>query len=167
MRAWFVVPRPLVWGRVLRAGNGYVVLQGEPPLWRRGESRATFGPFVDLAHYQVELREKERSDLIEVQVEWAVTASPHRAAVSFAHLLDGKGQYVAGWDGLSAPATCWQAGDRLLQVYTIPIAADLIAGSCQIELGWYDAETLERWLCYVDGQLSGDRFLIERVDLCP
>jgi hypothetical protein len=162
---WFVVPEPLAWGRVVRSDDGYLVVQGEPPLAAGGDRRARFGEFVDLINYQVELHGEGQGGSMQVRAEWSVVTPPHRAVVSFAHLLDGDGRYVAGWDGLSAPATCWQAGDHIVQRYAIPVPADVAGGTYQVELGWYDAETLERWPFYVDGHLSGDRLLTDPVEL--
>jgi hypothetical protein len=34
-------------------------------------------------------------------------------------------------------------------------------------MGWYDAETLERWFCLVDGEHVGDRLLIGDVEVRP
>jgi hypothetical protein len=93
-------------------------------------------------------------------VRWQEARPPHRAAITFAHVLNAEGQYVAGWDGLTAPATCWETGDELQQRYRIELPEGLPRGY-QIEVGWYDADTLARWPCYVDGTLVGDRFLLE------
>jgi len=76
-------------------------------------------------------------------------------------LLAAAGRYGAGGDGLAAPATCWEAGDELVQHYRIELPGELPRGSYQVEIGWYDAETQERWPCYVGGEHVGDRFLVE------
>jgi hypothetical protein len=86
---------------------------------------------------------------------------PHRAAKTFAHLLDEGGRYVAGWDGLAAPSTCWETGDEVRQRYRFVAPNDLPPGSYRIEIGWYDVETEERWPCYVGGVQVGDRLLLE------
>ena len=96
---------------------------------------------------------------LHITIHWGVARAPHRAAVSFAHLLDADGTYVAGWDGLTAPATCWQAGDWIEQDYIIPVPRGLQPGLYQIEVGWYDADTGARWPYVVKGETVGDRML--------
>jgi hypothetical protein len=126
-----------------------------------------FGPFVRMLGHRVEEVSLGRDDVLLVEAWWGVAEAPHRAAVSFAHLLDAEGRYLAGWDGLTAPATCWQWGDLIVQRYNIPLPADLAPGSYRVEVGWYDRESLQRWICYVDGQPAGDRALLPAVEIGP
>ena len=72
---------------------------------------------------------------------------------------------MAGWDGLTAPATCWQKGDLIDQEYQITLPAGLAPGTYQVEIGWYDAESLERWACYLDDELIGDRLMLPEVKI--
>ena len=101
---------------------------------------------------------------LTVIVRWHVQEPPHRAATSFAHLLDAQGTYVTGWDGLTAPATCWQIGDWIEQRYPIAVPPDLPPGRYPIEVGWYDADTGKRWAYLVGGDVAGDRWLLEWKD---
>ena len=39
--------------------------------------------------------------VLTVDVQWGAEQALHRAAVSFAHLMDAEGRYAAGWDGLT------------------------------------------------------------------
>ena len=80
-------------------------------------------------------------------------------------MLDANGSYIAGWDGITSPATCWQANDRLTQRYTIVLPEDLDPGTYQIEIGWYDAETTQRWPCTLDGETIGDRLLLPGIEI--
>jgi hypothetical protein len=125
---------------------------------------ASFGAHVDLVRLSV--GGVEEGTLI-VSADWQVDELPHRAAVSFVHLLDASGRYVAGWDGLTAPATCWQPGDLVRQDYRIALPDDLSAGRYDLEVGWYDASTVTRWPCTVDGELVGDRFLAPGLEVAP
>ncbi len=156
--AWYILAESPGWGEPVRQGPGYVVIRGTPPL-PTADLSAKFGNWVNLRYHQVRLESSTRQ--LIVQAGWEVIAAPHRTAVSFAHLLSADGYYLAGWDGLTAPATCWQPGDVIIQNYAIPLPADLPPGRYQIEVGWYDAETVQRWPCLLDGRLVGDRFIIE------
>jgi hypothetical protein len=123
------------------------------------ERSTSFGGLVTPLSFTAYPISKDSGTSLHVSVQWGVTGAPHRAAVSFAHLLDGEGRYVAGWDGLTAPATCWQAGDWIEQHYVFPIPQELQPGRYQIEIGWYDADTGQRWPYVVNGETVGDRML--------
>ncbi|MBN1933571.1 MAG: glycosyltransferase family 39 protein [Anaerolineae bacterium] len=169
---WYILPESLGWGEVVREGPGYVAVRGTPSLhtpamysspMESSPLSVQFGEFVRMQYQRVENLSLSAGRPLTVQVEWQVNEPPHRAATSFAHLLDAEGRYVAGWDGLTALATCWQPGDVIVQNYAISLPADLRPGIYQIEVGWYDAETLARWLCTVDGEVAGNRWLIPDV----
>ena len=166
-RVWFVAPELPGWGRLVRQEPEYLVFQAafEPAHPRDPDAR--FGSFVRMLSHQVGTASLSREDALVVSVEWGVEQSPHRAAMSFAHLLDANGDYVAGWDGLTSPATCWQPGDRIRQTYRMPLLPSLAPGVYQVEVGWYDTHTMERWPCAIDGQHIGDRLLLEGVEIVP
>lgn len=159
-QTWYALPRAPEWGRVVYESGDYALVEGAPAPMAADLLDVQFGQAIRLSAYRLDDRSLSEENVLEVTAQWLVLAPPHRAAVSFAHLLDGQGRYVAGWDGLTAPATCWQQGDLIQQIYRIPLPADLPSGVYRIELGWYDATTGERWPCQVDGSPSGDRFLL-------
>jgi hypothetical protein len=150
-----------------RDGPGYVLFQLPLPAPGERDLQARFGDAVLMLDHAVESERSLESErmpagtAVTVTVRWEVARPPHRAAVTFAHVLDAEGRYVTGWDGLAAPATCWEAGDELRQRYRIELPGELPRSSYQVEIGWYDAETLERWPCYVGEEHVGDRFLVE------
>jgi hypothetical protein len=162
---WFIAPQPPGRGRIVREGPGYVVVHDPGWMLHPQEPVTRCGPFVRMFTCQIEDTSLDQDGTVTVHVQWEVERAPHRAAVSFAHLLDDKGRYVAGWDGLTAPATCWQQGDLIQQVYTISLPTDLAPGTYQVEVGWYDADTLQRWPCSVDGERVGDRLLLPEVEM--
>ncbi|MBN1580643.1 MAG: phospholipid carrier-dependent glycosyltransferase [Anaerolineae bacterium] len=170
---WFITPEPPGWGEVVRQGPGYVVISG--PFGREYELLlkapcpcdldTRFADIVALRHHQVNDLSLSTSNTLIVEAVWYVIGPPHRAAKSFAHLLDANGHTLAGWDGIASPATCWQANDRLTQRYTIALPQDLGPGTYQVEIGWYDAETLQRWPLTIDGKQAGDRLLLPDVEI--
>jgi hypothetical protein len=162
-KVWFIAPEGPAWGQVVRTGPGYVVVASGPRQIPPRKGNVQFGDLVRLLHYGVEGMSAKNT--LTVTAQWLVERAPHRAAVSFAHLLDAQGHYVAGWDGLTAPATCWQKGDLIDQEYQIALPAGLTPGTYQVEIGWYDVETLERWSCYVDDELIGDRLMLPEVKI--
>lgn len=168
--AWYASPQAPVGAQVVRAGSGYTVAQLDqaaqralplsPPESARFQSVRPLGAQLG-AETGAPVGQVARGDTLTVIVRWLVTAPPHRAATSFAHLLDAQGAYLAGWDGLTAPATCWQAGDWIEQRYPIALPPDLPPGSYAIEVGWYDAQTGARWAYRVQDEVVGDRWLLD------
>jgi hypothetical protein len=166
-QAWFIVPDPPEQGQIVRQGPGYVVVRDPSRGIAPGEALARFGPFLAMHSFHIDEVSLTRDKTLTVHVQWGVERAPHRAAVSFAHLLDARGQYAGGWDGMTVPATCWQPGDLIEQEYAIPLSSDLTPGTYQVQVGWYDAATIERWSCYVGGERIGDRFLLPPVEVRP
>jgi hypothetical protein len=158
---WFAAPEPPGGALPYRDGPGYLLFQLPLPAPGTRGALARFGDEVLLLGHTVERSRTDDRLTVTLTARWRVARPPHRAAVSFAHVLDAEGRYVAGWDGLSAPATCWEASDELQQRYRIELPEELPRGSYLLEVGWYDAETIERWPCYVGEEYVGDRFLIE------
>jgi hypothetical protein len=167
-RVWLITPVPVEGAQEVRSGPGYVVSYTaawpEPPSLVYPAPR--FDDLVALWAYTLPAEiHLEESAHLEIHAQWRVTQPPHRSATSFAHLLDAQGRYVTGWDGVAAPATCWQEGDALWQSYNIPLPPGLPPGTYQVEVGWYDAETGTRWPCSVDGEHVGDRYLLPNVEI--
>jgi hypothetical protein len=158
---WYAAPEAPEDALRLRDGPGYVVYQLPSSRPNGGTAEAQFGEHVRMLEHEVAAERKPSGIAMSVDVAWQVLAPPQRAAKTFAHLLDENGRYVAGWDGLAAPSTCWEAGDEVRQRYSFVAPSELPPGSYRIEVGWYNVETQERWPCYVGGERIGDRFLLE------
>lgn len=161
----FITPQAPADSRVVSAGPGYVVAEAQAAPWPDRALSTRFGGFVALVDTTIAGPAPAPGGALHLTVRWSVEQAPHRAATSFAHLLDGTGRYVAGWDGLTAPATCWQSGDLIVQRYDIAIPADVAPGAFQVEVGWYDADTVQRWPCTVNSASCGDRLLLADVQV--
>jgi hypothetical protein len=165
-QAWFVTPQS-PGGQVVRQGPGYLVVESAFVELRPSETGPRFGEQVIALHHSVAPAALSVDRTLTVVVLWSVDQPPHRAARSFAHLLSGEGQYLAGWDGLTAPATCWQEGDLIRQQYAIPLPGDLLPGVYALEIGWYDVETLQRWPAFLQDAPIGDRWLLTGIEIQP
>ncbi len=68
----------------------------------------------------------------------------------FNHLLNEQGELVAQQDNWPVngqwPPTCWQAGETVVDHYTIPLPDDLPPGVYTLLTGWYDAADGRRLL---------------------
>jgi hypothetical protein len=158
---WYITTQSPNQSLETRQGPGYVVARS-PGMPETGiDVEASFGGLVTPLSYTARQAEGDPEQTLQVTIQWRVARAPHRAAVSFAHLLDAVGRYQSGWDGLTAPATCWQEGDRVEQRYVLPLPQGLAPGAYLIEVGWYDADTGQRWPYVVNGETVGDRMLEE------
>ena len=83
----------------------------------------------------------------------------------FVHLLDGAGTYRGGEDRLDVWHGTWREGDLFAQVSEVRLDADAAPGEYQVEIGWYDPETMIRLPVVRDGARIGDRVLLRPVEV--
>ena len=74
---------------------------------------------------------------------------------------------VSGWDGLDVSPAGWEPGDRLVQLHSLALPADLPVGIYQVELGLYRPDTMQRLPVLVDGVPVADRLLLAPVQIIP
>lgn len=86
----------------------------------------------------------------------------------FVHLLDERGEFVAGRDLLAFPTSGWRSGDVWLQQNDVPLPADLKPGKYRLEIGVYSQADGSRWRVYdARGTNAGDRLLLSEVEVKP
>ncbi|MBI5650575.1 MAG: hypothetical protein HZC40_09050 [Chloroflexi bacterium] len=94
-------------------------------------------------------------------LHWRAAQRPARDYTLFAHLTTAAGASIAGADSQPqrgrAPTTTWRARQRVLDYLIIPIDADVPPGEYQVQIGWYDLQTMQR-LARADA--SGDTILL-------
>jgi hypothetical protein len=92
---------------------------------------------------------------------WRVLSESHRPLKLFVHLLDETGQVADGQDRLDVPTAGWHVGDVFVQVHRLPVPENGKSETYQLEIGWYDGETLRR-LPVLDGEGAAvaDRLLL-------
>jgi hypothetical protein len=79
----------------------------------------------------------------------------------FLHVLNDKGEVIAGVDREDVNFSTFSAGDAFWQVSQLTLPNDLPTGQYPIEIGWYNPETGER-LKRDDGS---DRFLLAPLEV--
>jgi len=128
---------------------------------------ANWGNTVALLGYEVSPAQLQPGEAVTLLTFWRVQQTSDRPLKLFAHLLDSGGQVRAGQDRLDAPTVGWRAGDILVQLYHLPLPGDA-TGTYQLEIGWYDGETLAR-LPILDaaGAAIADRALLTGVQVNP
>jgi len=133
-------------------------------------SGVTFGEKMRLLGYDVENSARAGGD-VEVTLHWQAQDEMEKAYKVFVHLYDETGALVAQRDRLPGlgvrPTQVWEKGEVVADRYRIPIDRGIPAGTYQIGIGFYDAETGERLVAFgPDGEsLDQDRILLGSVEV--
>jgi hypothetical protein len=128
--------------------------------------RATFGDDLELLGVALDPPAAASGDSVTVTLYWHAVQAVSYSETVFVHLLDGAGQVRSQHDGAPVsgtyPTNVWAPGDVVVDAHTLPLPADLAAGTYQIEVGFYDLATLQRLPARgADGTpLPGDRLLL-------
>jgi hypothetical protein len=111
---------------------------------------ARLGDSIRLLGYTLrdeEGRAVDRADLarggeVRLTLYWLAEAAAERDYIVFAHLLDGTGWLRGQQDNQprqgTYPTRAWTPGERVIDVYRFPIAADAPPGDALLEVGMYD-----------------------------
>ncbi|MDH4138393.1 MAG: hypothetical protein OEW09_17000, partial [Anaerolineae bacterium] len=131
---------------------------GSPPL-------ANLGNQVRLLSYQIDSPQAKAGEEICLTLYWQAVRRMDTSYTVFTHLLgkDGKiwGQKDNPPDSGQSPTSEWLEDEVIEDRYIIPVQADTPPGTYQIEIGMYDARSMER-LPVLDqgGQPQEDRVLL-------
>jgi len=129
--------------------------------------RANLGDFVSFLGYDLAETEVEPGGVLHLTLYWQARKKMDASYKVFTHLLDAQNRIWGQRDSIPVrgtyPTTGWLPGEVIVDEYEIPVKPDAPSGDYQLEVGMYDAETMER-LTAVDerGQhLPDDRVLLE------
>jgi len=122
------------------------------------------GPLDFLGYTLIDQTGKAGDD-VEFWTYWRVTATTDQPLSLMAHLLGDDGRFVAAGDGLGVPITEWRGGDVLVQRHRLTVPTDASPGRYWLQTGAYWLETLERWPVRVEGEIAGDRILLDSIDV--
>jgi 4-amino-4-deoxy-L-arabinose transferase-like glycosyltransferase len=128
--------------------------------WRLGESVILLGYDVDPT--------VRAGDILELILYWQCVGQMDESYAVFTHLLDRdsgiRGQLDGVPVGSEAPTTSWIEGEMIADRYGIPVDAEAATGEYVLEIGMYDADTLQRLPAHdPQGTPQGDRILLETV----
>jgi 4-amino-4-deoxy-L-arabinose transferase-like glycosyltransferase len=131
---------------------------------------------IDLNHsleflgYQADATAKP-GEWVKLTLYWRVKkdVGAQQLPVSlFVHLLNDRGEFVAGRDLLAYPTASWRDGDMWIQQNDVQVPSTQIAGILQLELGAYSQADNIRWRIYDPaGNDVGDRLLLSEVTVTP
>jgi hypothetical protein len=122
-----------------------------------------FGDELALLGYDLVRAPLRPGETMTLVTYWEVRAPVDAPLRLFVHLLDAAGSYRGGEDRLDLWYDNWRAGDRFAQVQEVTLDPSAGAGIYQVEVGWYDPETMARLPVLHDGTWVGDRVLLEPV----
>ena len=127
-----------------------------------------FGERVELLGYAVARETLSAGETWSLTTWWRVLRSDRAPLKLFAHLIDHQSRLYGGEDRLDVPADGWEAGDVFVQIHRIRLGEDAPPGVYQVEIGWYDARTIQRLEVLVDDAAGQARLAIaDRVLLVP
>jgi hypothetical protein len=143
---------PLALGELEVAGRERLFkLPQEPPF------RATLllGGIIRLLGYDLSPERIQVGGKLQVTLYWQAVNTPDRDYTVFVHLLDPTGRISTQHDGTpddgASPTLGWLPGEVIVDRHTLSLDQDMMPGEYRLEIGLYDAETLER-LEITDGE---------------
>ncbi len=118
-----------------RAASAQATLAGMLPV--------SWGDVLLLRGYELpnHVRRGEAAEIVEY---WQVIEATTEPWVVFVHLLNDKGEWVAGYDRLDVYAPSLQPGDLIVQTHAPWISPDLPPGEYRVMVGVYHRETMQR-----------------------
>jgi hypothetical protein len=119
------------------------------------------GPLDFLGYRLLDLND----DALVAETWWRVTATTTRPLSIMAHLIDMDGSVVAVADGLGVPVDGWHVGDTLVQYHNFPLPPAEKRNGLWMQSGVYWLDTLERHIISGPEQVTGDRILLEQIQL--
>lgn len=119
-----------------------------------------FGGRVELLGYAMPQVSFVPGETWELVTWWRVLHSDGAPLKVFVHLLDGQSKLLGGDDRLDVPVDGWETGDVFYQIHRIALPDDTLPETYQVELGWYDARTVNRLEVRTGGYAVADRVLL-------
>jgi hypothetical protein len=115
-----------------------------------------FEALLPLEDYELARASIQRGTALVLFLQWRGVAPLNRDYTIFVHLLNAKGEMVAGYDSPPRkgqyPTSKWEPNLPVADAVVMPMSADLPVGSdYKVEFGLYDPETQQR-LAIVDGE---------------
>ncbi len=129
-----------------------------------------FGDSIRLRAYAWQASYGRPGEVLPLTLYWEATAPIDARYKVFVHILDQNekiwGQRDSEPGGGGAPTNTWLPGKEVEDRIGLPIQADAAPGEYQVELGLYDAQTMERPAAFDEqNRTLGNRVLIGPVEV--
>jgi hypothetical protein len=109
---------------------------------------ARIGESIVLLGYDVEPRQAQPGDTVQLTLYWEALTPPDGDYTVFAHLIDPSGQLRGQKDnppqGGMYPTYLWDTGERVVDTYSLVVPVDAEPGAYRLAVGMYSLETMER-----------------------
>jgi hypothetical protein len=106
---------------------------------------AQLGDAIQLLGYDVDKPSYPPGASVHLTLYWKALAPMTDSYTAFVHILDGGRHVVSQVDAIPAggqlPTPAWLTGEVVPDQYQLPLRADVPAGSYQLEVGFYRADT--------------------------
>lgn len=131
---------------------------------------ADFSIPVRLDGYEVVNPTVKRGDPLILLLYWESMGTIKKDYSVFVHLVDTNALVFVTCDSQprrgTAPTSQWKAGQPILDAVVCPIKGDLPVGNYRVEIGMYDALTMERFpVSEVRSQTLTDKIVIEPIEI--
>ncbi len=108
-----------------------------------------FSETIRLEGYEVVNTRVKRGEALVVLLYWRASEKVYRDYTVFAHLVDSRGEVVAGYDSQpkqgTAPTSGWLPNQLFVDSVIMPVTSDVPAGTgYRLELGLYYLPTMQR-----------------------
>lgn len=109
-----------------------------------------FGETIRLVGYDLDMNEARPGGALGVTLYWEAEGAAARPYTVFVHLINQNGDLITQKDNWPVngqwPPTCWQAGEIVVDPYTLALTAAFEPGPYTLLVGLYDADTGVRLL---------------------
>lgn len=169
VRVWLVSNEDVPLGRADGAPIAGIEIVGRTRIFEKPNVQhardARFGDAIEWIGYDLPRVTFRAGEELRMTLYWRARAAADKPYTAFVHLLDANGQVIGQRDSQpldgQAPTNTWRAEEYIADPYAFEIAADAPNGAAAIEIGFYDAVTLERLpVMDASGTLLGDHVLI-------
>jgi hypothetical protein len=125
------------------------------------------GDGIALLGYSISSSQVEAGDILQLTLFWQAWKPIEQRYKVFTHVLDGRSHIVGQRDaepvGGTRPTTTWQEEEIIADNYGVLVLPGTPPGEFQLEIGMYSLETGERLTVSRDGEVLGDRVLLEPI----
>lgn len=131
--------------------------------------RANLGEYVTLLGYDLAETEVEPGETLHLTLYWQAQREMKTSYKVFTHLLDAQNRIWGQNDSIPVggtyPTTAWLPGEVIVDEYEISVKSDAPVGEYRIEVGMYDAETMQRLPAFNEegARMPNDRILLEEI----
>ena len=153
-------------------GTAVYQLEPRPDMPYPNPQQVNFDGKLMLHGYEQSSRAVHPGDTITLTLYWSALAPGLDGYTVMAHVAGPGDAVYANGDGVPvgglAPTPLWQPGDIITDTHSLRLSRDTPPGQYDIEIGWYDSQTIERLLILEsNGVRAHDKWLLSPIRVLP